>query len=242
MDIRRFFADKKDKQANQIKIYGSEFKHITKVLRYKVGYILEVVIQDGFIYRCEINQIQSNYILVDILETSVDGTIIDCNIVLYLSLCKKNKLDIIIQKCQEFGISEIKLFKSEYSQDITIKQTRINEILLHAGKQSYKSKLLKMSSNILSFREMLDEINNSETNIFAYEKCKNNSFSDISNKIRDKKDINIIIGSEGGFSKQEADLISKNSYTVSLGNQVFRCETAVIVSLSILLYEKGYLK
>ena len=60
-------------------------------------------------------------------------------------------------------------------------------------------------------------------------------------KIRNEhkiSDLSIIIGSEGGFSSEEAVLVSNSEiYTVGLGKRILRAETAAVFALSCIVYE-----
>ena len=76
--------------------------------------------------------------------------------------------------------------------------------------------------------------------IFAYENAEKLL---ILEDLKDKKNIAIIIGSEGGFSTNEALLLSskKNVETVSLGKRILRAETSAIALSSLILFATGEL-
>ena len=54
MEIRRFFVPNEAAYDNYITIDGDQFVHMTKVLRYKVGYQLIICLDDGCDYLCTI--------------------------------------------------------------------------------------------------------------------------------------------------------------------------------------------
>ena len=59
-------------------------------------------------------------------------------------------------------------------------------------------------------------------------------------KFNSIKDFFIIVGPEGGFSKDEVMLAKKAGFiSVSLGRQILKVETAAAAIISIIQYEKG---
>ena len=70
--------------------------------------------------------------------------------------------------------------------------------------------------------------------LFANE--TNRQITDIN--FNDKKNIAIIVGSEGGFSKRELDLLTQNEKVtqIGLGERILRTETASIVLCGIVSY------
>jgi 16S rRNA (uracil1498-N3)-methyltransferase len=56
----------------------------------------------------------------------------------------------------------------------------------------------------------------------------------------DIKNFFIIIGPEGGFSKDEINMAKQSGFiSVSLGKQILKVETAASAIISIIQYEKG---
>ena len=54
------------------------------------------------------------------------------------------------------------------------------------------------------------------------------------------KKVAVIIGSEGGFSKDEVDAaVLAGAAVGTLGPRILRCETAPIAALAILMYHTG---
>ena len=65
------------------------------------------------------------------------------------------------------------------------------------------------------------------------EKLREMDFSDCEN-------VAIIIGSEGGFSQKEADMmVEKGAVNIVLGSRILRCETAPLCALSAVMYAAG---
>ena len=82
---------------------------------------------------------------------------------------------------------------------------------------------------------MLEDI--SGTVLFCYEGEDTVSLKDALEKEEIQGDVSVIIGSEGGFSVKEAELLkSKGAISVSLGKRILRCETAPVFALSCIAY------
>ena len=60
MEIRRFFADPNNIIGNEVILTGDEFSHMTRVLRYKVGYKAVVLVSDGNERRCTVKKIEND--------------------------------------------------------------------------------------------------------------------------------------------------------------------------------------
>ena len=136
---------------------------------------------------------------------------------------------------------------NKYKKDISNKNSilsdkdliRLNNISKAAATQCNRPYIPEVT-NIILFEEMIKELdykNEDNINIMLYE--NKNGVSDtisILNEIREnKKQINIIVGPEGGFSEKELNIIKDNKIKIiSLGDRVLRAETAAIAIMSLL--------
>lgn len=163
---------------------------------------------------------------------------------LELFLClpnKPEKLEFIIQKAVEIGVSGIRLFESDFSQmKHQLREERLRKILIEAAEQSERAVVPEL---IIGgpLKKFLQGAADSETeNIFvAMERLRQlqempleggNPFG-VSGK---KTGISVLVGPEGGFSDEEKKLMAGRSLkTFSLGKRVLRMETAAIVSLGL---------
>ena len=101
-------------------------------------------------------------------------------------------------------------------------------------------------SNCVLFKELPKLLQSYDLVIFANEteNGKNQTIKNAINKLKQNlndKALNIayIVGSEGGFSSDEIELLTsiENVVSVSLGKRILRTETASISLASILTYE-----
>lgn len=255
----RFFVQKEnvDKNTNTLDIYGEDVKHISRVLRYKEGDKIEVSDGAGNEYICEIFNLEKNKISCNILEISDVKRESNIDIVVYQGIPKGSKMEYILQKLTECGVSEIVLVDTSRSiVNIDSKKSdkkldRWERIIYEAAKQSKRTIIPKLRG-VISFDSAVEELKNMDLSISPYEAEKVNSIKEILNmekvknsildkiEVGSKKRIGVFIGPEGGFEEYEnKKLIDSGVYSVSLGPRIFRTETAGVVSASIIQYEYG---
>ena len=117
------------------------------------------------------------------------------------------------------------------------KQTaRLQRIAEEAAKQCGRARIPEVLSP-LSFKQMLQIASQSELSLLCYENEDGRSIKDELSGT-DKKSISIIVGAEGGFAPEEADMaVEAGCVSVTLGNRILRCETAPLYALTAISYE-----
>lgn len=238
MEIRRFFAQACDRRDGEIIIRGEEFIHLTKVLRYKVGYKAIVCLDEPTEYECTITAINKDYAVAEIDQTIVNQAEPTKKIVLCQALPKGDKLDIIIQKGVELGVSEFLPFRSQYVAESKFNKERLNKIALQACKQCGRSKRV-IVDDIVGYDDMLSKASECDIIVMPYENATVGKIGDVEG-LKDAKSIAIIIGSEGGFDDSEVEKAKQiGANIVSLGKRILRCETAAIATCALIEYESG---
>ncbi len=240
--MQRFFVN--SIYDNKITIKGEDKDHIVKSLRMKPNEVL--VVCDGSLndYVCKIEEIKKDEVTLCILERLKNKSEANINIHLYQAVPKFCKLDFIIQKSVELGVKSITPFLSRYCvAQINLKNAehkinRFKKIARQAAQQSGRG-IIPCVNNVLNFNEVLKDIKKFDFNILFYEYGKNKLNSI---KLNNKKDIAIIIGSEGGFCEEEVNLAAEQGVLIgSLGSRILRCETAPVCAISVLMYITGNL-
>ena len=165
---------------------------------------------------------------------------------LYQALPKGDKLDFIIQKSVECGAFDITPFESQncvvkVKKDAEDKKSeRRNKIALEAAKQCGRGIIPKVNTT-LSFKEMLNDVSDYDAVLFCYEGQGTEPMGVVLKSIKSDgiiNDIAVIIGSEGGFSNDEAALAREHGfYSIGLGKRILRAETAAIFALTSIVYE-----
>lgn len=242
LKLHRFFVD--SVYGDKITIKGEDKDHIVKSLRMKLNEVL--VVCDGNLndYVCRIEEIKKYEVILSILERLENKSEPSINIHLYQAVPKLCKIDFIIQKAVELGVKSITPFVSRYCvaqincKNVENKINRFKKIAKQAAQQSGRG-IIPCVNNVLNFDGVLKDIKKFDFNILFYEYGKNKLNSI---KLNNKKDMAIIIGSEGGFCEEEVNIAKKQGVLIgSLGSRILRCETAPICAISILMYITGNL-
>ncbi|MBR2499357.1 MAG: 16S rRNA (uracil(1498)-N(3))-methyltransferase [Clostridia bacterium] len=233
---------------NGYQISGNDYNHIKNVLRMKIGDTLLVSI-DGKSHLCQIKEFTEQTVVLSTVQENYLDTSLPIDICLLQGLPKSDKLELIIQKTVELGVSKIipvETARSIVKIDIKkarAKTERYNAIAESAAKQS-KRTLIPTVQEPITFKKMLESVDNFDLLIVPFE--SKNGMEDTKNtlnKIKKGMKIGVLIGAEGGFEQSEIDaLISKGANVISLGKRILRTETAAILSVGMLmLHAENYL-
>lgn len=255
----RFFVKKDciDYVNNKLYISGEDVKHISKVLRHSIGDKIEVCDCENSEYICEISDISKEKIDLNIKEKIEINRESNIKIRLYQGMPKNTKMEIILQKLTECGVSEIILVDTDRSiVNIDNKKSdkkfeRWERIVYESAKQC-KRGIIPVLRGVLSFEEAIKDMKKNDINISPYEEEYSLGIKEVLGdesicSIVDKKrslneviNVGIFVGSEGGFTEKENSIIKKNGIkSVKMGPRIFRTETASIVATAIVQYELG---
>ena len=155
---------------------------------------------------------------------------------------KGDKLETVIQKAVELGASRIIPFESSRcikrpSPEKAEKQNaRLSRIAEEAAKQCGRA-ILPTVSLPISYNEALKQAKTADLPIFCYEGDGTKSLKRILNDGKFAKSVSLVIGSEGGFSREEAEAAKEAGLvSANLGPRILRCETAPSYALSAISY------
>ena len=236
-----FFTDR-EIDADKYIIEGETARHMLKSLRMKQGEELTLVTPSGIQLDCVLALASNDTAEVDIISRKTCENEPDVKITLYQALPKGDKMDYIVQKCVELGISEIvpvisaRCVSRPDEKSLRKKLLRWQKIALEAAQQSRRGIIPKIGA-ALSFRQAVEKSKENELNIFFYE-LGGESVAQI---LTDKpKTIGFFRGSEGGFEEKEAQLAAEaGAKTATLGKRILRAETAPLAALSVIMYQTG---
>ena len=237
----RFFVSKESIENNIATITGKDAFHIARSLRMAVGDNIYVSDGEGHDYLAALTDIKDDICTAEILSEG-DSAEPKMSITLYMAYPKGDKLETVIQKAVELGVTRIVPFESSRcikrpKADKVAKQgERLSKIAEEAAKQCGRGIIPEVTLP-LSYSEMLEDAKSSALRLICYEKE-----SDLSVKALLSGDmpesIAIIVGCEGGFSPEEVEAaVNAGCHSVTLGKRILRCETAPLTVLSMILYQ-----
>lgn len=233
----RFFTNEIDE--NNITLTGSDAVHVGRSLRMKPGEPLTVCC-GGIDYNCEISEITSDTVYLSLKEKVVCAAEPNIEVTLFQAVPKMDKLEYIIQKSVELGVSRIvpmltrRCVSRPDERDFAKKLARLNKIAAEAAKQSGRG-IIPQVTPIVSYKKALEMMKELDRNVILYEEEGGVSFGEVD--LTGAKTVGLVIGSEGGFDREEAEACTAvGAAQVWLGKRILRCETAPITALSILMF------
>ncbi len=231
--MQRYFG--KEKQENRMILEDGDMYHIRKVMRMKDGDEIEVVI-DGKLYLCYLENNLDEIIIKEELKTPNDFM---KPVILVIPILKEQKMDLILQKATELGVTEIipvsmKRSMVKIGEKETKKLERWNKIMKEASEQSMRNFVPKLQS-VTTFSEItkLEGLK-----LVCSTREKENTFKKFLQTSSNYDKLIIVIGPEGGLDIEEEKFLQKHNFIpVTLGPRIMRVETVPIYVLSALNYE-----
>ncbi len=222
-----------------VTLTGEDALHISRSLRMQVGEKITLSDGQGTDYEARLTGVGGE-VTAHILSRRPCVTEPRVKITLFQAMPKGDKMEFIIQKATELGVSAIRPVLTAYcvsrpdEKSMKKKLERYQKIAKEAAGQSGRGiipKILPLQLLAAAAEQMPAKT------IFFYEKGGARLSAIVSPQDRE---IGVIVGSEGGFSPEEADFLAKKGvYTATLGTRVLRCETAPITGLSVILSLTG---
>ncbi|MBE6809513.1 MAG: 16S rRNA (uracil(1498)-N(3))-methyltransferase [Ruminococcaceae bacterium] len=240
-----FFVNADNKKENRYFIMGDDYKHIKNVLRMTVGEQFLVSCND-ISDLCEIESFESDTVVVKIIEKNYQSTNLPIKIHLFQGLPKSDKLELIIQKAVELGVTTVTPVSMKRSivkiddKKKKSKQERWQAIATAAAKQSKRTSVPEVC-DIISYKEFIERAKDLDLLLVPYECAEGMSATKTAlSEIKNGMNVGIIIGPEGGFEEKEVDTaLSIGGKVISLGSRILRTETAAITSIAMcMLYSE----
>ncbi|MBQ8393598.1 MAG: 16S rRNA (uracil(1498)-N(3))-methyltransferase [Clostridia bacterium] len=232
-----------DNGAKSIVIKGEDAHHISRSLRMTAGEEITVCDMQKNVYGCKISGFSEGEVYLDVISEAKSDTEPECYIRLYQAIPKGDKLETIIQKSIECGVSEIIPFSSERciakieGKDIIKKAERHNKIAESAAKQCGRG-IIPTVREAMRFKQAVEDAGKSELTILCYEGDGTQSLKEILSSSKEVRSISLIIGAEGGFSINEVNTLREAGAKIAgLGKRILRCETAPSFALACISYE-----
>jgi len=237
--VFNFFVSDENRNGNSFLISGKDYNHIKNVLRMNVGDTF-FVSSAGHSHLCALKEFLTDSLIAEIVEENCNDTTLPINIILFQGLPKGDKMELIIQKTVELGVSEI--VPTEMKNCVVkiedkkkdVKRSRWQAISEAAAKQS-KCNFVPEISEISSFNDVLKRVKDTDLFLVPYE----NEYGILSTKnclceIKKGMTVGLLIGPEGGFNDAEIEALkAAGAKTVSLGKRILRTETAAITAVSM---------
>lgn len=242
----KFFTARENITENEIIIESEDAKHIKKVLRLNTGDEITVCDGRGIDYTAVIRETENNRILCDIKDSRKCDTEPEIKVTLYQGLPKAAKMDYIIQKTTELGITRIVpavlsrcVVKLENAGAEKKKQERWQKISYEAAKQSGRGVVPEVAMP-MKLDNIIEELKGYDLCFVPYECEQDIRLRDVIENAGEIKNAAFLIGPEGGLDITEIEkLKAAGIKTITLGRRILRTETAGEAVLAMLMYATG---
>jgi 16S rRNA (uracil1498-N3)-methyltransferase len=246
LTLPRIYSSATLKNASICALGADNLRYLKAVLRLKQGD--RIIIFDGFGHEFEarIENFSASGVNVS-LEKQIPRTENKIRLTLAQAIPKAGKMDLIVKTAAELGTDVIIPFTAVRSvsridgEKASAKVARWQKIVREAARCS-RSPLLAAIEPVLSFEDMLLRAAPDARKMIFWEEEEQQNIRDTlqDQKFDGVKQYFVIVGPEGGLSRDEVDRAKASGFTsVSLGKQILKVETAAAAILSIIQYEKG---
>jgi 16S rRNA (uracil1498-N3)-methyltransferase len=171
---------------------------------------------------------------VQVIENRAEPKV---KISLYQAIPKKPALfELVVQKATEIGVSEIFPLVTERTEKHRMsKFQRLEVIAMEAAEQCGRMHI-PVIRHPADFEEIIGKLSNG---FIAYEYEGTKYLADYEKDLKGAKEIQVIIGPEGGLSEAEIELAKESSVKpFTFGPRILRTETAAISALSLMMLNR----
>ncbi|WP_159883810.1 RsmE family RNA methyltransferase [Paenibacillus puerhi] len=262
--MQRYFIQPEGFSADHVTITGDDAHHLIRVMRAKAGD--RAIVSDGCGREAVVvvRSLEGGEVTADVEAWLPPDREPGVDVWIAQSLPKGDKMELVIQKGTEIGAARFIPFSSARTVvqwDAKKEGKRLErwqKIAKEAAEQAHRNRIPSVDS-VQSWKQLLKLAAEADAAWFCYEKQDAQELRSLirsalgktgradrpsgeagSSRDRERLQLLIIVGPEGGFSEREAEEAEQaGCRPVSLGKRILRTETAAMVGLTCILYEAG---
>jgi 16S rRNA (uracil1498-N3)-methyltransferase len=224
---------------------GTEAGHMLRSLRLSAGDSFYAFDEEGNRYRMRILEATSRSLRAEVLETFPPEPPPPVAVTLLVGLPKADKMDFILEKATELGISRVVPFRSSRTiprpseADRKKRLLRWERVVLAAAKQCGSGRIPEVSE-IVPYNVALREAAGHDGRVIFYEGEGRFSLKRVLSGMAAVRSVALIVGPEGGFSPDEVrEAVAAGCACAGLGSRILRVETAALAVLAMVMYHFG---
>ena len=244
--MQQYFLNEELNVESTYELSKEDSNHIVRIMRKQNNDKVYVVFKNEIKYICTIIDNNVDKVLVAPYEQVSGSNELPTKITVAIPPLKNDKIEYLIQKLTELGVSNIVLFNSERNiakikkDKVDSKLNRWSKIIKEASEQS-KRNLIPDITYVDSLRDLVNFSEKYDHKVVAYEKESVNedniNLKNLLNSELNNKDVIAVFGSEGGLSENEISILTENKFSViGLGKRILRAETAPLYFVSCVAY------
>ena len=262
MAAHSFFVEPGAIQGERVELRGPVAHQIRAVLRLGPGDLVDLLDNSGIAYTVRLVVVSRESVVAEVVERRRPATEPRVELRLYQALLKGQKMDLVLQKGTEIGVSRFVPVLSERcvsrpsAADLRGRQGRWEAIVREAAEQSGRA-LMPVVEVLVPFAEACKAASGDDLAIMAWEEERALGIGTVLREadlvgavtpspapLPSKWDgvrrprIALLVGPEGGFSPREAEIARAAGVRVAtLGPRILRAETAALVAATLVLCE-----
>jgi 16S rRNA (uracil1498-N3)-methyltransferase len=236
--LHRFFLPTECFHNDEVRFPKEQSRQIKSVLRMRPGDVLLAL--DGSGDECVVRLLEAGTVAYGKVEerrhNAAEST---KKLVLYQGLLRGQKMEMVVQRCTEVGVSRIVPFSSNRSVSTDLhaaRHQRLTTIAREAAEQSGRGRMPSVGGP-LAYSDALRIAGESGEIVLFWEMETETRLHDLAlEDPEDDRALSLFIGPEGGFSPAEVlQARARGARVVGVGPRILRAETAAIVGCTLLL-------
>ena len=237
----RFFIDYTPNVGESAVIEGADARHIGGALRMTAGEALTLCDGRGTDYTCTIVAVEKERVTLSVDAATPSTSEPSLAVTLYIGLPKGDKMELIIQKAVELGVTAIvpvataRCIVKLDGKDAAKKQARWQKIAAEAAGQSGRG-IIPTVELPVSWKQALARFEQEQTLL-----CYEGGGAPIGQLVTPADTaVSLVVGPEGGFDVAEVEaVLQAGGKIATLGPRILRCETAPLAAIAVLMEKSG---
>lgn len=235
-----------------ITLPAAEAHHLNRVLRLQVGDTIVAFDGAGSEWHLQLTRVADQHVQARVLSSHHAKAIVSTSIILGQAVPKSTKMDLIVEKCSELGLTTLVPLYTDHTVGRDVPERRHNRlarwqrIAAAAAKQCGRPTLLDIQPP-QSLSEFCVHYRSVPAKILCWEGESQRGVRQLLETLTDPGQapgqVVVLIGPEGGWSDSEVAMSRTHGFIpISLGPYVLRTETAAIAITSLIRYSQGDLE
>lgn len=218
-----------------------ESGHCIRVLRHRAGDEISVIDGRGTLHKCRITSDSHKGVEAAVVESISDWGSHPYR--LHMAVCptkNNDRFEWFAEKACEMGFDELSPVIGDHSERRVLKTARVEKILVSAAKQSLKAAVPVVNEPVSVKEFIAAHADDGALKLIAYcfddERVPRRSIKEVLEG-SECRDIIVMIGPEGDFSHDEAELALQAGFIpVHLGASRLRTETAALAAVAAVYF------
>lgn len=229
--LPRVFTTQELQLAKVVTLDDAQTHYLKNVLRKKEGDKIRLFNGRNGEFICTLKELSKKSANVEINELLKEQPKQERKIHLIFTPIKKNRMDWLIEKAVELGVTDFHPILTQNTEVRKIKSERLESQIFEAAEQCERLSIPALH-NLTKLQPFLQKGLGDLQILGCLERFDTTPIQNLN--LDPVQDIAFLIGPEGGFTAEEKEFISKYTKAVGLGDTILRCETAVVKALSLL--------